>query len=308
MQIAFVVGGLLYYTSDMSSIASFVTSSLTTLTALTVIALGSLYCFQDALLYFPQTPAGARTEVMAPAAFDLVGEEHLLEAPDGTPLHSFYIPAAAGADTAPTVLFFHGNAGNIGHRLPNAYHLHRLGLNVMLAEFRGYGRSGGRPSQAAIEADTHVYLDWLLRQRDRLDTSKIIVFGRSLGGAAAIALAAARQDELYALVLENTFTSVSDMIDVLMPIFAPFKALCTNKWLSHERIPSLSLPILFLSGLQDELVPSHHMATLHSLAANPDRVTFVPFPNGTHNETWLEPGYFDALSKWIFTDLPALLA
>ncbi|KNC47105.1 BEM46 family protein [Thecamonas trahens ATCC 50062] len=310
LQLGFVLAAALWAFADTSSMSSFVSSTLTTLATLTAVALGSLYLFQDSLLYFPQVPDGAREQVMAPAALGMPGEDVVLPTPDGASLAAIFCPQAddAAAAAAHTILFFHGNAGNAGHRLPNAYHLHNLGFNVLLAEYRGYGRSTGRPSQAALEADAGLPLDWLLAQGHRIDTSRIIVFGRSLGGAVAIALAAQRQDDIAALVLENTFVSVVDMIDVVMPIFSPFKPLCSNPWRSADHMPSLTLPILFLSGLRDELVPADHMARLYDLAPLPARKRIVTFANGTHNETWLEPGYFDALAAFIRSDLPTIRA
>lgn len=308
IQVGLLFGAFLYYTCDTTSMSSFLTSTLTTLLGVTTIALGGLYFLQDSLLYFPQVPDGARTHVMDPSAVGLDGETVTLRSADGSlALHGLFLPAPASPGTAPTFLFFHGNAGNIGHRLPNAYHLVGLGANVFLAEYRGYGLSQGTPSQAGMEADAHVALDWLLAQDDnKVDKDKIIVFGRSLGGAVAISLVQARPDDVAALVVENTFLSVLDMIDVVMPIFSPFKPLCSNPWLSRDRIPDISLPILFLSGKMDELVPAAHMETLFQLVPDKSKAVWVPFADGTHNETWLCPGYFDAIRAFLNSDLPRI--
>jgi len=111
-------------------------------------------------------------------------------------------------------MMFHGNAGNIGHRLPIAKVLsHDLSCNVLMLEYRGYGLSTGDPGEKGIAIDAQTGLDYI-RNRDDLKGSKIVIYGQSLGGAVAIGLVAKNQDrgDIAGLMLENTFTSIKEMI------------------------------------------------------------------------------------------------
>lgn len=117
-----------------------------------------------------------------------------------------------------TMLMFHGNAGNIGHRVPIARSLvHTLNCNVVMLEYRGYGLSTGKPDERGLKIDAQTGLDWILSQEEFVDT-QVVLYGQSLGGAVAISLAEKNQDIIAALVLENTFLSVRKMV----PRFVPF--------------------------------------------------------------------------------------
>jgi abhydrolase domain-containing protein 13 len=167
---------------------------------------------------------------------------------------------------------FHGNAGNIGHRLPIAKVLTAdLGYNVFFVEYRGYGFSSGDPNEKGLNIDAQTALDYV-RGREDLRNSKIVIYGQSLGGAVAINLVHRNQKEgdIAALVLENTFLSIRSLIPrFVLPGFAtasnsisilpPAKylaMLCHQIWPSNEVLPRIrDVPVLFLSGLRDEIVP-----------------------------------------------------
>ena len=123
-----------------------------------------------------------------------------LTASDGVKLHGWFVPSAARWRA---VLFFHGNAGNISHRLQTIAILHRLGLAALMIDYRGYGRSGGRPSEEGLYRDAEAAYDWL-RARPEIDPSSIVAFGRSLGGAVAVELA--RRRTVSALIVESAFS------------------------------------------------------------------------------------------------------
>lgn len=192
---------------------------------------------------------------------------------------------------------------DIAHRLECVrIMLQRLHCNVFLLSYRGYGASDGDPSQHGIIMDAQAALDHLF-QRNDIDTSKIIVFGRSLGGAVGSALAKNNPDKVSALVLENTFTSILDMAGVLLPILKWFigggaskgpkvlNFLVRSPWSTIDIIGQVKQPILFLSGLQDEMVPPSHMQMLYEKAAeNNSQCLFIDFPNGMHMDTWLSGG------------------
>ncbi|XP_065573929.1 protein ABHD13-like isoform X2 [Artemia franciscana] len=179
----------------------------------------ALYNTSDRLIYYPLIPAHSRIYVQLPSTLGLDYESVTIKCADRTKLHGFLIlQPGEKRSMAPTLVFLHGNAGNIGHRLPNSKVLHQLGLNVLLLEWRGYGQSEGKPSEAGFYKDAMAGIDFLLSRKD-LNKKRIIVFGRSLGGAVAIDLASRTeyQDKIACLIVENSFTSIPDMAKLLIP-------------------------------------------------------------------------------------------
>jgi len=186
----------------------------------------------------------------------------------------------------PTILFFHGNAGNIAHRLPQANIMYkRVPANLALVSYRGYGLSEGEPSEEGLKKDAQAVLDYLW-QRPDLDKSRFICFGSSIGGGVALSLSHSNQDKIKGVIVENTFTHLEDMLTVLYPFLSPFKFLLKNKWPNRDLVPDLKMGILFLSGRKDELVPPTMMDSLFELATKSTIKKFVRFTNGTHNDTW----------------------
>merc|ERR1712013_484129 len=161
----------------------------------------------------PEQPPHSRVFVPTPAIFNLPFDNLFINARDGTELHMFLVRQPGNAaQRAPTLLYFHGNAGNIGHRLQNVKGLYSaLGCNVALLEYRGYGRSEGSPSEEGLCMDAQAALDYL-HTREDIASDRIIIFGRSLGGAVAVDLATRSQnkEKIAAVLLENTFTSIPD--------------------------------------------------------------------------------------------------
>jgi fermentation-respiration switch protein FrsA (DUF1100 family) len=127
----------------------------------------------------------------------------------------------------------------------------------------------------------------------------VYVFGRSLGGAVAISLASTHQDKIKGLIIENTFLSVDDMIDIVMPSFQYFKFASRNKWRSVDAITKInSIPVLFLSGQADELIPPRQMKKLYDRCPSKKKCLKF-FPTGTHNETWSCEGYYEVLLNFV---------
>lgn len=202
-------------------------------------------------------------------------EELMLPTPDGETLNAFLIrPDNKSQARNVTIMMFHGNAGNIGHRLPIARVLaNDLHCNVFMLQYRGYGLSTGNPNEKGINIDSQTGLDYI-RQRNDLQNTKIVLYGQSLGGAVSIALAA-RNQGIAGMILENTFLSIQKMIpryDIViewhksrctakmqssvMPMAKFLAPLCHEIWPSEETLPKIkSIPILFMSGLRDEIVP-----------------------------------------------------
>lgn len=205
-------------------------------------------------------PPDARTVVPHPNQFGITDfEELVIPTPDGEKLSAFYVRGPRGKRASNiTVLMFHGNAGNIGHRLPIARMLTTLvGCNVFMLEYRGYGLSTGEPDEAGLMVDAQTALEYL-RNRAETSSHRIVVYGQSLGGAVSIKLVAKNQaaGDVRGLILENTFLSMRKLIPSVLPPAKYFAMLCHQVWASDVAIPTITeVPILFLSGLQDEIVP-----------------------------------------------------
>ncbi|PKA49585.1 hypothetical protein AXF42_Ash004125 [Apostasia shenzhenica] len=270
--------------------------------AVAAAGLALLVAFQERLVYVPVLPGLSKSYAITPSRLRLPYEDVWLRSADGVRLHAWFIKFSPDCP-GPTVLFFQENAGNIAHRLEFIrIMLQRLQCNVFLLSYRGYGASDGDPSQHGIIMDAQAALDHLSQRKD-IDTSKIVVFGRSLGGAVGSTLAKSNPDKVSALVLENTFTSILDMAGVLLPFLKWFiggsaskgpkflNFLVRSPWNTIDVIGQVKQPILFLSGLQDEMVPPSHMQLLHSKAVKYNSCClFVDFPSGMHMDTWLSGG------------------
>lgn len=178
-----------------------------------MIRLADQFCYGTRALIYPSNiPANARTEVPRPSQFGLIDFEDLvIPTNDGEKLSAFYIRGPKRGRFADcTVLMFHGNAGNIGHRLPIARMIiNSIGCNVFMLEYRGYGLSTGEPDEKGITLDAQTALDYL-RSRAETRSHKLIVYGQSLGGAVSIKLVAKNQQagDIAGLILENTFISM----------------------------------------------------------------------------------------------------
>ncbi|RMZ80598.1 hypothetical protein DV738_g2691, partial [Chaetothyriales sp. CBS 135597] len=268
-------------------------------------ALGStlLYFRQNDLIYPANVPAGSRTQVPEPTQFGIRNADSVnLQTPDGETLHAYLLrPANSSISKNCTIITFHGNAGNVGHRLPIGKILaDTLGCYCFMAEYRGYGLSTGSPSEEGLAIDGQTVLDYV-RNHEELKNTRIIVYGQSLGGALTVKLVQANQHvgDIAGVILENTFTSIRKLIPSVMPVAKWISVLCHQTWKSDETLAKMTktdIPFLFLSGLKDEIVPPEMMRTLHSIC--PCRKSWHEFPNGHHNDTVAEPGYFDAI--WAF--------
>ncbi|CAA3014381.1 bem46 isoform X2 [Olea europaea subsp. europaea] len=283
-----------------------------------VAGMALLVAFQEKLVYVPVVPGLTKSYPMTPARLRLLYEDVWLRSSDGVKLHSWFIklfPECRG----PTILFFQENAGNIAHRLEMVrIMLQRLQCNVFMLSYRGYGASEGFPSQLGITKDAQAALDHLFQRTD-IDTSRIIVFGRSLGGAVGSVLTKNNPDKVAAIILENTFTSILDMAGVLLPFLKWFIGKSSSKgprllnflvrspWNTIDVIGEIKQPILFLSGLQDEMVPPSHMQMLYAkAAARNQQCSFVEFPNGMHMDTWLSGGdrYWSTIQEFLEKTVP----
>lgn len=193
---------------------------------------GILYQAQDNLLFHPEQPPHSRVFVPVPSMHGLPYESINIRSSDNVSIHAFWIRHNGDKGRhVPTVVYFHGNAGNMGHRLHNASGIfHTLQCNILMVEYRGYGLSTGAPSEKGLYADARAAIDYLFTRHD-LDLTQIVVFGRSLGGAVAIDLAADPEyyQKLLCIIVENTFTSIPEMaVELIHPSFG-FLPMCIYK-------------------------------------------------------------------------------
>ncbi|KAL4820627.1 Alpha/Beta hydrolase protein [Aspergillus spinulosporus] len=274
---------------------------------LAVVASGLLYFKQNELIYPRNIPADARTNVPKPRQFGIEDYEELqLRTPDGETLHAYFIRAPRKRlDQNLTVLMFHGNAGNVGHRIPIAKIMQEyLGCHILMLEYRGYGLSTGVPDENGLKIDAQTALNHL-QQRGETANSRIVVYGQSLGGAVAINLVANNEDKgsVSGLILENTFLSIRKLIPSVFPPARYLARFCHQTWTSEEVLPKITkTPILFLSGLKDEIVPPSNMTQLFAIC-NSKRKVWRTLPNGAHNDSVAEPDYFEHIHSFVTEEI-----
>ncbi|KAJ3202093.1 hypothetical protein HDU82_007609 [Entophlyctis luteolus] len=310
----------------------------------------ALYLLQDRLIYVPGLPPGSRDRVATPAEIDPVNmadyEDVTIVTPDNVRITGYAIfhrpqpPTGASKDISSsdsilrdrkptadslrkypvadyTVLYCHANAGNMGHRLPIANVIKmRANVNVFMLSYRGYGKSDGRASERGMKIDAQAALHWI-QNHPELGRTRVILYGQSIGGAVAVFLASKNPGKIAGMIVENTFLNLPKLIPSVIPVFSKLTFLCHQIWDSESAITKIpaSLPLLFLSGRRDELVPSWHMDKLAKLAreargphengdldkatevtkTDSSSVEFVAFADGTHNDTCMQAGYFDAV-------------
>ncbi len=251
-----------------------------------VAMVGLAYAFQDQLLYFPSSAL-----VATPDRYGLSYETVHLNTDDGEQLHGWWIPAD---ESRGTLLFFHGNAGNISGRLENVRQFHRLGLNVLIFDYRGYGQSTGAPSEEGLYRDAEAAWDHLVEEKG-IDPAQIVIFGRSLGSGPATWLAT--QCEPGALLLESAFTSVPDMAAHHYP-WLPAHQLTTTQFDNRERIDQIDVPLLVIHSPGDNVVPFEHGRALFDAAHEPKQFLEI---EGGHNDGFLVSAerYMSAIDEFV---------
>ncbi|GES92345.1 alpha/beta hydrolase protein [Rhizophagus clarus] len=212
------------------------------------------------MIYLAGIPAGSRQIVQKPSDFGMEYTDVTLTTKDGVRIKAYICKLPRYARDRPTILLFHANAGNMGHRLPIAREFYvKLRCNVVLLSYRGYGLSEGNPTEKGLRIDSQAILDFVLNDED-LKNTKLIAYGQSLGGAVTIDLVSRNEDKFSGMIVENTFLSIPKLIPHVFPIIKHLSFLCHQIWPSEKSIQQIvNVPILFLSGLIDELVPPSHM-------------------------------------------------
>lgn len=229
---------------------------------------------QESMLFLPSFPS--RDLVATPAAVGLGYESVELGTDSGETLHGWFVPAQP---ERAVLLFFHGNAGNISHRLDSLRIFHDLGLSVLIIDYQGYGRSTGRPSEQGTYEDALAAWEYLVDQR-RIDPRRIVLFGRSLGGAVAAWLAT--QHAPRALIVESAFRSVPDLAAEIY-WFLPVRLLARIHYPLESLLARVSVPVLVVHSRDDEIIPFHHGEALHAAGADSELLVL----SGDHNTGFL---------------------
>ncbi len=252
-----------------------------------------LFIMQPRLLYYPDMP-GRELEA-TPADIGLAYEDVDLHTRDGVQLHAWFIPVER---PRATVLFCHGNAGNISHRLDSIRLLHSLGLQVLIFDYRGYGRSEGKPSEEGSYRDVDAAWHYLLDVRG-LPGDGIILFGRSLGAAVAADLASRTRPA--GVILESAFTSVPDMAAGIYP-WLPVRLLSRYRYDNLGKIALITVPLLLVHSRQDEIIPFAQGQRLFERAHEPKQFLEI---NGGHNDAFLtsRKAYTHGLKSFLDTRL-----
>jgi fermentation-respiration switch protein FrsA (DUF1100 family) len=234
-----------------------------------------IYLFQGRLLYLPSIPG--RSLIGTPADIGLTFEDMGLLTADGLRLHAWFVPAAGARQV---VLFCHGNAGNISHRLDWLRILHGLGLSTLIFDYRGYGASAGSPDEAGTYMDAEAAWRQLTSERG-YQPAQVILFGESLGGAVAAHLA--RQVTPGALVLASTFTSVT-AVAAHHYRFLPVRWLSRFRYAAADDVADVRAPVLIIHSRDDEIVPFAHGQEIYRRAREPK--TFLEI-SGDHNGAFM---------------------
>jgi fermentation-respiration switch protein FrsA (DUF1100 family) len=231
-----------------------------------------VWAMQGCMIHIP-----SRNLVATPADIGLGYEDLTLTTVDDEKLHAWFVPAV---EARGTLLFFHGNAGNISHSLHSLEIFHELGLDVLIIDYRGYGQSTGRPSERGLYRDADAALLYLVEERG-IPRERIVVFGRSLGGAVAANLAS--RERVGALILESVFTSVPDIGSELYP-FLPVRLLVRYRYDTPKALETVNAPVLVIHSQDDEIIPYAHGRAIYEAAPEPRRFLDI---QGDHNRGFM---------------------
>lgn len=256
------------------------------------VLLGYVYFFQARLIYFPNIGFGGQV----PSDIGLDYEDVVFKTADGLRLHGWHVPADQARGV---ILFFHGNAGNISHRLDSIEFFHGLDCSVFIFDYRGYGKSEGKTDEQGTYRDAEAAWRHLIEDRG-IDPGKIIIFGRSLG--ASIAAWLASKTNPAALIIESAFTSAPDLGRHHYG-FLPVRALARIHYDTRSYIQQVVAPTLVVHSVEDEIVPFAHGRQLFAHAREPK--TFVELQGG-HNDGFFVSRtlYTRALEKFLDVHVP----
>lgn len=264
-----------------------------------------LFLRQSRYVYYPD-----RSVDFTPADVGLEWEDLRIPTEDGETLSAWFVPSGEEAAEAhsPVILLCHGNAGDIGDRVSLLRTFHDMGMAVLIFDYRGYGGSSGRPSEAGTHHDAMAAWRYLVDSRG-IPPRQIVLLGRSLGGAIATGLAA--EITPAALIVESTFTSALDMARRMFP-YLPLRWICRFRYDTLNALKRVHCPVLVAHGPHDEMIPFEHGRRVFEAAPEPK--CFVELTGG-HNEGGpdVDEAYRQELLRFLgeacgFSSLPAPVA
>ena len=251
-----------------------------------------LHLLDRQLIFFPSREIAA-----TPGDLGLSFEEVRFQAADGVNLHGWFVPGPSET----TLLWFHGNAGNIGDRVENIMLLNRhVGVSVFIFDYRGYGLSEGSPSERGMYLDAQAAIDYLNTRPGVIAERDLVLFGRSIGSAVAVEMGA--RHGYRGVILESPFTSVKAMARRTNPVLSrvmPVGLVVRSKLDSLGKISSVTSPVMVVHGDLDQTVPVEMGVALFQEANEPKRLYLIK--GAGHNDTYLVGGqeYFEALKAFI---------
>ena len=251
-----------------------------------LLLIGFVYLRQGSMVYYPTKEIEG-----TPADIGLKYEEITLKTKDSVNLSAWYVPAK---DERGVVLFCHGNAGNISHRLDSIRIFHDLGLSVFIFDYRGYGRSEGSATEKGTYLDAESAWEYLVNVKG-VRPEKIILFGRSLGSAVAAELAL--KHKAAGIIIESGFKTIPALGAKFFP-YLPLRLISRFQYSTIDKVGMIKMPKLFIHSPQDEMIPYEHGAALFKNATEPKEFLQI---TGGHNEGFLTSGkiYTEGLGRFI---------
>ncbi len=246
-----------------------------------IIAVVIVYMFTTGFLYSQQRnmiyhPVETRPDASKIVSFN--GEVVQVETEDGIDIEGWFLPNSD--KDKPIILFFHGNAGNIEHRLFKVFNFLQNGYGVLLAEYRGYGGNPGDPMEQGFYYDARAYLKWLVESKE-VSSDNIIIYGESIGTGVAVQIAS--ENKFKAVVLEAPYSSIVDVAAGVYPII-PVNLLVKDQFRSAEKISSIDAPLLIVHGTKDRVIPIKLSKKLYDEALDPK--SFVEIKKAGHNDLY----------------------
>lgn len=265
------------------------------------LVLVGLYSFQSKLIY-PSSLNDGRGKCSTPDDYGMNYEPISLKTEDGETLQCFLLKhdASLNGYTNKTVLILSPNAGNIGHALPIvSIFYEKFNYNVFIYSYRGYGKSTGSPTEKGLKLDAKAVMKYLSEDKQYSESS-IVLYGRSLGGAVAIYIAATFPEMIQAIVLENTFLSITKAVPHIFPFLRYFTSFVHQTWELEKLVPLIpsNIPVLLLSAQKDEIIPPDHMKQIFELSESNEKIMHK-FENSSHNDTVIQPGYWELIQTFI---------
>jgi len=268
-------------TGKIQSAKQMVISVLVWLLVFYVVIIVGARLLENSFIYYPtKYPTGE----WAPERLGLEVEDVFLTTEDGVKIHGWYAPAKLERSQPKAnivILLFHGNGGNLTDRIEKIQLLTKVGADVFAIDYRGYGRSEGRPNEAGIYEDGHTAYRYLTETRG-IPSSRVVVLGESLGGAVATEIAV--KHPVGGVILESTMTRARDLAIRTMPIVPPSLYLRT-KFDNLQKISQIKAPVLIIYGTKDTTIPPSHSRRLYEAAREPKRILAIE--GAGHNDLFI---------------------